>query len=307
MGLPPRELIFRTAELMASAWSREDIRRAVARGELVRLRRGWFCHSSVWGGLDERERHVLRGCAVAGDVADPVLAGRSAAAVWGIPVLGQWPHEVTLLTTFRGGGKSEPGVRRTSIGAIGAEAIRYRGLTVTTIARTVVDLAASEGFVAGVMAADWALAHGLTRSDLEAARIRRSSRRGSAIAAAAISFADAAAESPGESAARAAIFQLGFETPELQVALRDRVGEMRVDFFWRAAGKVGEFDGKVKYLRHEYTGGDPGEVVWQEKRREDRLRAITNGVVRILWAQVMNPPELAAVLTAAGIPRLRNT
>jgi hypothetical protein len=66
---------------------------------------------------------------------------------------------------------------------------------------------------------------------------------------------------------------------------------------------IGEFDGKQKYTRNEYTGGNPGEVAWKEKKREDRLRALGCGVVRILTEHVMNPPALARMLVAAGIPR----
>lgn len=305
MNLRPHDLIFRTAALTESAWTPGMIRRAVARGELVRIRRGAYCHGSVWRGLDARQQHLLRACAVVVDVAEPLLAGRSAAAVWDIPLLGSWPDEVTLLTRHRAGGKSEPGVRRTSIGSERAPAVVQLGLPVTSPARTVVDIAASEGFVAGVVAADWALASGVSREQLRAALATRDSSLGARTAAAAIEFADPAAETAGESAARAVIFQLGFEVPELQFALRDRQGEMRLDFYWRSCRMAGEFDGKVKYTRHEYTGGDPSAVVWREKLREDRVRALTDGVIRILWSHVVNPPQLAAILSAAGVPRRR--
>jgi len=98
---------------------------------------------------------------------------------------------------------------------------------------------------------------------------------------------------------------LGFAAPELQVVFTDAKGDMMPDFLWRAVRKAGEFDGKEKYTREEYTKGNPNDVVWAEKKREDRLRALGLGVVRILTEHVENPRELEKLLTAAGVPRIR--
>jgi hypothetical protein len=117
--------------------------------------------------------------------------------------------------------------------------------------------------------------------------------------------ATAMAESVGESVSRAVIEWLGYEAPELQVEFRDDEGAMRADFYWRRVRRVGEFDGKVKYTRDEFTGGDPAEAVWREKKREDRIRRQCDGVIRILWEHVADPPRLARLLTEGGIPRGR--
>ncbi|NEN07122.1 hypothetical protein G3T36_14760 [Diaminobutyricibacter tongyongensis] len=78
-----------------------------------------------------------------------------------------------------------------------------------------------------------------------------------------------------------------------------------VDFYWRKSNLVGEFDGRVKYTRDEYTGGAPaGDVVWREKKREDALRAATRArVIRWTWADAMDPLAMRQLLTAAGVPR----
>src|SRR5674476_401682 len=47
----------------------------------------------------------------------------------------------------------------------------------------------------------------------------------------------------------------------------------RVDFWWPGARVVGEFDGRVKYGRANPSGRPPEDVLWDEKLREDRLRA----------------------------------
>lgn len=78
---------------------------------------------------------------------------------------------------------------------------------------------------------------------------------------------------------------------------------MFTDFWWRSVNVASEFDGKQKYTRQEYTGGDPGEVVWREKKREDRLRRQVRGIVRILTSDVKHPARLERLLLDAGIPR----
>jgi len=145
------------------------------------------------------------------------------------------------------------------------------------------------------------------REELEEVLRRSAYVRGARHLARVVAFASPLSDSPKESEARAVIHELGFEAPELQAVFVDEEGEMRSDFWWRSVGKVGELDGKVKYTRAEYTGGDPSEVVWREKQREDRLRRQPDvtGVLRILSEHVDNPERLDALLTRAGIPRER--
>ncbi|WP_142206750.1 hypothetical protein [Subtercola boreus] len=49
----------------------------------------------------------------------------------------------------------------------------------------------------------------------------------------------------------------------------------------------------------------PGEVVYQEKVREDRLRALPMSVRRWDWQRANSPSRLAALLRPAGVPLRR--
>ncbi|MGJ9425580.1 hypothetical protein ACHABX_07005 [Nesterenkonia halotolerans] len=119
----------------------------------------------------------------------------------------------------------------------------------------------------------------------------------------ALQFADALSESAGESLSRVRIHELGFEPPVLQVSFELGSTEARVDFYWPGCGVVGEFDGKVKYLRaDELSGVSVEEVVWREKLREDALRARGLRVVRWTWDDLRRPGALEARLRAAGVP-----
>ena len=53
---------------------------------------------------------------------------------------------------------------------------------------------------------------------------------------------------------------------------------------------IGEFDGRVKYGRLLKPGQDPGDVVFAEKRREDRLREATGcAIIRLVWSDYEQP------------------
>lgn len=122
-------------------------------------------------------------------------------------------------------------------------------------------------------------------------------------------FADAAAESVGESVSRVRMDQWGLEPPQLQVRCDvdlDGGSRVRVDFFWPEHGIVGEFDGLTKYQKPELLAGRrPEDVVVEEKLREDALRRLGLRVVRWVWADLRRPSRLRDLLVAAGVPRSR--
>ena len=82
----------------------------------------------------------------------------------------------------------------------------------------------------------------------------------------------------------------------------------RTDFAWEEQRVIGEFDGRVKYGRLLRPGQDPGDIVFEEKRREDAIRDLGWGVVRWTWADLDAPQQLEARVRraldrGAGRPR----
>lgn len=214
------------------------LRRACERGELVRLRRGVYVDRRRWEAADSREQHILRIRAVLAAAQRPaVFAGMSAAALWGFPIEGDWPREVTILDEWRGGGRSEPGVRRTAAGFMTAHLVELQGFRVTNLARTALDVARRYPFAEAVGSVDWALsnrnANAITPRDLSEELERLGPRTGLRHLEQIAGFGTSLSGSYGESTARAVIHLLGFEAPELQVAFRDAEGRMDADFFWR--------------------------------------------------------------------------
>ena len=101
-------------------------------------------------------------------------------------------------------------------------------------------------------------------------------------------FADPGAESPLESIARAICADHGLPTPELQVWLRGRCGKnFRVDMFFRELNTIFDPDGKMKY---RLPDRDPADVLWDEKLREDSLRAAGHQFVRATHKQLTTEP-----------------
>lgn len=119
-----------------------------------------------------------------------------------------------------------------------------------------------------------------------------------------LTAADGRSESVGESWSRVLIRSLGFAAPVLQHEERLPDGRVaRTDFWWEEAGILGEFDGRVKYSRgRQLQGLDLEQVLYQEKLREDALRALGRIVVRWGWDELRRPRELARRLRAAGVP-----
>ncbi len=157
---------------------------------------------------------------------------------------------------------------------------------VTSVARTVVDLARTVSFESGVVFADAALACGsVTVEQLSAALLGAKGWPGAPRARRVVEFADGRAESVGESRSRVALARAGFPAPVPQWEVRDASGRLigRVDFGWPRWRVVGEFDGRIKYGELVRPGSAPGDVLFAEKLREDALRAESLQVIRWTW------------------------
>ena len=97
-------------------------------------------------------------------------------------------------------------------------------------------------------------------------------------------LANGRAESPLETRGRLRIVGSGFPGPELQVEIHagSRLVAV-VDAWFDDAAVAVEFDGQVKYTN---PWRDSGRVLWEEKRREDELRALDIGAVRVADADL---------------------
>ena len=279
-----------------------ELQRDVRHGVLVPVARGAYRRSAAISVDDDREdddrflallraTHLL----ARGEI---VFSGLSAAAVWGLPIIGSWPERVSALVAPSLGGRSNTAVQRTYVGH-DLPAVWCDGLRVTSLAQTVIDVGRTARFEVAVTIADAALQRkGVSKDRLWATLLHNRRAPGVAKCRSVIEFASGDAASAGESLSRVAIRRLGIEAPELQVPFHDERGLIGiVDFWWPRLRVIGEFDGRGKYLRDEFTDGrTTAEVVLDEKAREDRLRPQVSAVVRWGWAEAQRPSLLGAKL-----------
>lgn len=273
---------------------------AEARGDIRRIRRGAYVGADHWESLDTVAQHVIAVRAALVSQPDAVISHWSAAAVLGLPIVGRRDNEVHLTVSASSGGRSTPGVRRHQA-AEAFETTMVDGIRITPVARTVVDLARDAGVLPAVVAGDAASRMGAVTAAALAPEIAGlDRRRGVRAARRAIALVNPLCESPGESLSRVRMAELGLPTPQLQRELRDAYGFVaRVDFMWPDLGVVGEFDGRSKYGLDDVRAA--ADRLWQEKLREDRIRALGPTVVRWTWDDAWLGEPMARKLRAAGV------
>jgi hypothetical protein len=286
-----------TAELLSSGLSAGRIRRLVRDGALCSLRPGVYASAATVTALvrnarDERARrageHLLR-VAAALAVTGSRSAGshRSAARVYGLGLVGLGPEptaEITRSPGERAGHANRSGALVHVAALPAGHVISYRGVPVTSVPRTVVDLARTLPFAQGVAVADSALYAGLTSKSELAAVIGDCPRwPGLQRAREVTVFSDARSESVLESLSRTVFHQAGLPPPDLQVWVGDD-GEIigRVDFLWRRYNTIGEADGAAKYQT-------PARARTQLER-DARLRTAGYEVVHFTWPQITRAP-----------------
>ena len=276
------------SRLLASGFSDDEVRRLLRIGDLTRVRRG----SYVVGPLPDEpvRRHRLAiSAAVRALAGEAVVSHASAAVVHGLPLWNTPLGRVHVTRDRVTGGRRGRIVHVHSAPLHPDEIVLVDGVAVTSVARTLVDVARTAPFEQAVVVVDAALARGVVDGPaLAEALLRATGWRGAPAARRAVAFAEPGAASVGESRSRVAIMRAGLPRPVLQWEVRNGSGHLvgRSDFGWPALGAVGEFDGGIKYGRLLRPGQSPGEAVFAEKVREDRIRATDLGVARWVWDEL---------------------
>ncbi|MGP3536174.1 hypothetical protein ACTU3I_15365 [Microbacterium sp. RD1] len=266
-------------------------------GRLVSVRPGVYAPAGAWNRLAPWDRYLARVHAVAMIQPDAVFAFESAAALLGLPIFGEPAavHVLSATSTSReiAGVRTHTTVDARSIVDIG-------GLLVTAPAEVAVDAARSRHPAVALAVADAVLRMDplATVEQLVACNEARASSRGRRRARWALHRADARSQTPLESVSRAVIEWLGFPRPELQAVIPTAQGEYQLDMYWPRVRVGAEADGRIKY---DGRYGDPAEVVWQEKQREDELRRSLDHLARWSWNECLEPMTLRRILGAAGL------
>ena len=289
------------------------LRRALDRrrhgGELISPWPALYARAACWERLrpDERARWVLRGLH---DLHPSwVFCGPSAAALQGLSVSWSLLSTVHVAVPPGSAGHSSSRLVRHPVRDLDPELAG--GVPVTALPRTVFDCARWLSFREGLAVADSALRVGRIPQEELVAYVGQmhGGYHGIEQARVTVTHADGRSENGGESKARAAMWELGFATPDLQVEVPNPFsggGVYRVDFRWLLPDGTevyGEHDGGVKYVDPQMNGGSPLEALKSERTRESRLTVTHASIVRFSPADVANAEFFDWLLRLYGVPK----
>jgi hypothetical protein len=278
--------LFTAADTRRAGYDPSEVRRLCAAGTWVALRRGVYVTAEVLADADRRERrHRLECLAVLLGIDRPTaaLSHGSAARLWGLTVRRDLARTVRLTDPHRW--RRGPDYVMAQASLADGEVITRGPLRLTTVPRTLVDCAREWPLEDAVVAMDAALLTERTTAHRLAHAARLAHHRpGAAQAGRAVELADGRAESPLETRGRLRLIGSGFPPTDLQVEIRAGSRLIGVvDAWFDEAAVAVEFDGQVKYTD---PWRQPGRVLWEEKRREDALRALGIRVARVADADL---------------------
>ncbi|MEV4687606.1 hypothetical protein [Microbacterium sp. LWH3-1.2] len=307
--------LLRRDRLLATTTSRR-LTASVAGGELTRLRIGVYVDTAAWNAATPEDRAIARAHALAlTSPTAPVVSHETAAAAHGLPLYRADRRRVHVIAPH-----SRPGAAGGVIRHRGElrddDVVEIDGLRITSLARTISDVARTASFEQAVTVADAALRRQFVAGPHEydfdgAERFRREvlviagrSAHGLTRARRVLEFADGRAQLPGESISRIRLREIGFRVIGLQVAVPGRgIHPYFVDFGLDEANAFGEFDGAIKYVDGKLLDGRTSSQVFdEEKQREDWIRGTTQrSYARWGWPHLATVVDLRTRLEAFSI------
>lgn len=279
-------------------------------GTIVSPMPGLFARKTRWKELNRTQRHVEIVRALAMQHPDWTFCSFSAACLLGLEV--SWRHLNVAHVCSATKPSARPGTRIQRHQIEPTVMVNQAGISITPPIQTVTDCLMQTGFADGMPIADSAISKlGLTREQLmEAVEKRAGARNGRAVRTAltTLQYADARAESGGESVARAVMIETGFAPDRLQYELTDpfdSTESMRTDFAWERQAReltLGELDGLVKYTDQTMLAGrTTAETLVAERQREAHLSLYGHPLIRFTMNEVRTAGTLAKKLQTAGI------
>lgn len=268
-----------TQQLRAAGMSREQIARSIKNGQLGRRLRGTFTLPTPKSHADRytrrRTEHLREIAAVHAAIPDVVVAFRSAALCWELPVC-EIPVQPEVIRAPSSARLSSARTVRTTVPQ--DQLVRGATITATSLERTCVDLALDLPTPEALITIDAALARGGLREAMTQILGSRAKVRGCRRAEQTLQWADRHAESAFESRSRGELLLLGVPVPECNVVLELNGQSFRVDLYWGEFGIVGEADGRLKYQGRLATS----DTLWKEKLRQEWLESEA-GLIVVRW------------------------
>lgn len=273
----------------------------------MRLRAGVYLARDAWDRLDADDQHLVRAWAAAPALPpEAVFSHLTAALIHGWPVVGPLPDQVhvTVPTIDRTVHRAGVVLHAPGPWPIRASPTRLDGVLVSDALTTASAIARSQPVHVAAVAVDAAVRFGSMDVAALDAALPAGPHRGSRRSRLVLAALDARHESVGESFTAARLVQSGIGSVIPQHEFHHGTITDRVDFWLPELGVVVEFDGRQKYVDPTMLAGrDPGDVLWQEKRREDRIRRRreVRAVVRVTWWHLERLDRFQALLRSHDV------
>jgi predicted transcriptional regulator of viral defense system/very-short-patch-repair endonuclease len=250
-------------------------------GRLHVLHRGVY---AVGHRMVSREGRWMAAVLACGDRA--VLSHRSAAALWGVRNPSSRAIEVTTPSKSR----SRAGFQRHYALLPADEVAIHLGIPVTSVPRTIFDLAAverPEAVESALRQAEYLRLHDrLSLRDLLDRYPRRHGARAVRAALARLGESTGRPESPLEERFLAFLDRHRLPRPELNAWLEVGERRYRVDCLWPVPRQIVELDG--------WEGHGTRSAFRDDRARDRHLRVAGYGIVHLTWSQLEDEPEAIA-------------
>lgn len=295
-GNPP-DVLHGLYVLSARRWqakgvSPKRLRALVRDGDLIRTRRGVYAtrQAMEYANKDARHGHAVAAVSAIQATTGGIVSHHSAALLHGLDMLHPPDSSQVSMTFESGGGYSADGIARYRASLSQDQVQKVFGLPVTSVARTVIDIARVSTLMQGVVVADSALRNGVTPGEngttdeeLRSALRMCAGWPGSVLAERVVRFADERAESVLESCARVVFDEHGLKPPQLQAWIPGT--GYRADFCWMDSSVIAEADGLAKYEE------DPKKKIAEQMKRDKELRRLGWEVVHFTWEELFRNPR----------------
>ena len=289
---------FTRPQAMRLGYDDNAIARACRTGRWHRIRPGAYTYPDLWPD-SQQDRQRLTGHVVADRLAPNVaLSHVNGALEHGLLV---WDYDLSLTHVTRldgGAGRTEAGVIHHEGLTCGDDLALIGGRLVMQPVRAALETASLGTSEAALSLFDSLLHLGKgTPEVLEATYQTLQQWPAMQKLRVPVLMTDPRPESVGESRSRWLFHAQHLQAPELQFHVYDDHGRLLgiTDFAWPEHQLFGEFDGKVKYLRHLREGETPGDAVFREKRREQLLcEQLDWRMVRLTWSDLYSPAATVA-------------
>lgn len=289
-SLHPNGLFLRR-EALAFGYKDRHLAASLAAGVLVRVRHGAYVSAHTWAAATAEARFRLRGQAVCLSHGHTVaLSHTSGAAALGLRLWDVDFRRVHVTRLDRGSARCHRDVVYHADSWTPDDVYSIDEMLTMSPVRSALGTAGLHGVEQGIVVLD-----SLIDMDLATMEILHSTYEkiqgwpNTARLQITVRMIEPGAQSVGESRLRFLCFACHLPKPVLQFRVSDEFGQLIgiTDFAWPEHKCLGEFDGKVKYGRLLKPGEEPGDVVFREKIREDRLREATGfGMVRLVWSDL---------------------